>query len=578
MQSHNMPEIRNLVIALVLCGAILFSWQVFVEQPKREAAMERAQALKETRVEDGAVRPQAPQEAAPEPEQTRMSRKQRLAASRRVNINTSAVHGSVNLRGLRIDDLTLARYHQSTDETSPEVKLLSPAGGEDSYFAEFGWLAAGQDVKTPGAKTQWTSDQSTLSETRPLHASWDNGQGLTFRQRIQARDDYLFAVEQEVENSSDQPVTLYPYGLISRTYADTGQHIYILHEGPIGVFDEALTEIDYDTLRDDGKQSHEQVKGWVGITDKYWLASLIPDQTQRMTASMNHFISNGKDKYQMDYRGQAITIQPGETVSITNHLFAGAKKVSLLDRYAEQLNIPLFDRAVDFGMLYFLTKPIFLALTYFQDLLGNFGLAIMLLTICIKILLFPLANKSYVAMSQLKDLMPKITEIRERYEDDKMKMNQEIMELYKREKVNPASGCLPLILQIPVFFALYKVLYVTIEMRHAPFYGWISDLSAPDPTTIFNLFGLIPWDPPGILHIGAWPIIMCITMVIQQQLNPKPNDPTQAMVMKWLPYVFLFIFASFPAGLVIYWAWNNALSILQQWVIMRRQKARYARA
>lgn len=316
----------------------------------------------------------------------------------------------------------------------------------------------------------------------------------------------------------------------------------------------------------------------MGITDKYWLAALIPQQNSPVSSGMNHFNRDGDDKYQVDFRGEAITIQPGETASVTNHFFAGAKKVGLLDKYGEELGLPLFDRAVDFGMLYFLTKPIFQALVWLHDLLGNFGLAIMALTVCIKVVLFPLANKSYVAMSQLKLLMPKITEIRERFPDDKMKMNQEIMELYKREKVNPASGCLPLLLQLPIFFALYKVLYVTIEMRHAPFYGWIQDLSAKDPTNIFTLFGVIPWDPPSMLHIGAWPIIMCITMIIQQRVNPKPNDPTQAAVMQWLPYIFLFMFAGFPAGLVIYWAWNNALSVAQQQFITRRHQAKYGLA
>jgi YidC/Oxa1 family membrane protein insertase len=570
----NMPDIRNLMIAIALSISVMLCWQIFVEQPQREAEIERTKQLKENQPVEGTVLPNAPQETSTA-SSMELSRDERVEQHPRVRIDTNAVHGSVNLRGLRIDDLTLASYHETPDETSPEVSLLSPAGGKDSYFAEFGWLPASQGVATPTASTEWQVEQETLTASRPLVAKWDNGAGLIFSQTIASKDDYLFAVEQQVRNDSDKPVTLYPYGLISRTYADTGQHIYILHEGPIGVFDQALTEVDYEALRDDGKQSFTSTNGWLGITDKYWLTTLIPNKEARMTASMAYLQSNGQDKYQIDYRGDAVTVNPGETITITNHLFAGAKKVALLDRYGEQLGIPLFDRAVDFGMLYFLTKPIFLALTYFNSLLGNFGLAIMLLTVCIKILLFPLANKSYVAMSQLKILMPKITTIRERYADDKIKMNQEIMELYKREKVNPASGCLPLVLQIPVFFALYKVLYVTIEMRHAPFYGWITDLSAPDPTTIFNLFGLIPWDPPTMLHIGAWPIIMCITMVIQQHFNPKPTDPTQAMVMKWLPYIFLFVFASFPAGLVIYWAWNNTLSVMQQQFITRKHRAKY---
>lgn len=577
MMQQSTPEMRNLILAILLSAGMVFGWQIFVEQPKREAALEQMQAQRAANPAADTELPQTPQENKTLVEKPRS---ERVAADPRIRIATESVHGSLNLRGLRLDDLTLAQYHMTPDTTSPEVELLAPAGGKDTYFAEFGWLPGTAGIATPNANTMWQAAPGVdpriqLSQGRQFTASWDNGAGIKFSQTISAKDTFLFEIEQTVRNDSGQPVKLYPYALISRTYEDTGEHMYILHEGPIGVFNQELTEVEYETLRDDGKQDFQQVKGWLGITDKYWLAALIPDQSMPVSAGMNHFNRDGSDKYQVDYRGEAITLQPGETRAIKNHFFAGAKKVALLDQYSETYNIPLFDRAVDFGMLYFLTKPIFQALVYFYHLLGNFGLAIMALTVCIKLLLFPLANKSYVAMSQLKLLMPKITELRERFGDDKLKLNQEIMELYKREKVNPASGCLPLLLQIPVFFALYKVLYVTIEMRHAPFYGWIHDLSSKDPTNIFTLFGLIPWGPPEMLHVGAWPIIMCVTMVIQQQVNPKPNDPTQAAVMQWLPYIFLFMFASFPAGLVIYWAWNNTLSILQQLFITHRHRTKY---
>lgn len=574
-QQPHMPEMRNLIIAVVLSTVVLLGWQFFIEKPKQETARLQAVELAE-RAQSETVLPNIEQHA---PQQALVtSREQRIEQAPRVKINTGSVHGSVNLKGLRIDDLTLAQYKETIEDGSPEVKLLSPAGGAETYFAEFGWLSGTQGVAAPTSDSVWQTSSAALDSRRALQAQWNNGSGLLFEQTLAAKDSYLFEVQQRVTNNTDQSVTLYPYGLISRTYADKGEHFFILHEGPLGVFNDALTEQTYEDLRSDPKQSFKNTKGWLGITDKYWLTALIPDQKNPMNGNMSYFDRNGEGKYQVDYRGEAITILPGETVSVTNHFFAGAKQVTLLDRYGEMLNISLFDRAVDFGMLYFLTKPIFQALKYFNDMLGNFGLAIMLLTVCIKLVLFPLANKSYSAMSQMKLLMPKITEIRERYSDDKMKMNQEIMELYKREKVNPASGCLPMLLQIPVFFALYKVLFVTIEMRHAPFYGWIDDLSAQDPTSIFNLFGLIPWDPPQMLMIGAWPLIMCITMVLQQRLNPKPADPTQAMVLQWLPYIFLFIFASFPAGLVIYWAWNNTLSVIQQWVITQRHKMRYSTA
>ena len=579
MQSAPKPEMRNLMLAIVLSTAVLLGWQFFIEQPKRDAAIKQAQEMQKAKAQQGdVVLPTVPAEHKSDSAPIRKlpSRSARLESSERIRLDTGALHGSINRQGLRLDDLTLANYRQTIEPDSKDVVLLSPAGGVDSYLMEFGWLPASGDAKTPTAKTEWDVDQKKLTAGETLKAKWDNGEGLKFEQSIEAKDTYLFAIEQRVTNSTDKPVTLYPYGLISRTYADTQKHYYILHEGPIGVMDQTLTEIGYETLREEGKQTLSGKDGWIGITDKYWLSAMIPAKGRAFTSTVSYVQRDGQDRYQVDYRSDAVVIQPGETASISQHVFAGAKEVTLLDRYAAELSIPLFDRAVDFGMLYFLTKPIFHALNYFFGLLGNFGLAIMLLTVCIKLMLFPLANKSYAAMSQLKLLMPKITEIKERFNDDKIKMNQEIMELYKREKVNPASGCLPMLLQIPVFFALYKVLFVTIEMRHAPFYGWVQDLSAPDPTTLFNLFGLIDWTPPHFLMIGAWPLIMCLTMVIQQRLNPKPTDPAQAMVMQWLPYLFLFLFASFPAGLVIYWAWNNSLSILQQWVITRRFSRRSA--
>ncbi len=568
---HSMPDMRNLILAVVLSTSILLGWQFFVEKPKREAAVAQAEIQRQKQAASKAADPDAVlSDAAQAPAQP-------AREDVRIALDTTAVHGSVNLTGLRLDDLALKQYSQTTQNEEP-VHVLSPVGKKAAYFAEFGWLSGSKNVAVPNATTPWQSNQEAFTAQEPLVATWDNGAGLAFEQRIEAKDRFLFGIEQRVTNRGDAPVTLYPYGLISRSYADTSKHFFILHEGPIGVFNNTLSEVSYKDLRNDKSKSYDQSNGWLGITDKYWLSALIPDQTATFNGTMKYIQPNGDERYQTDYRGAAMVVQPGETIQYRSHFFVGAKEVSLLERYGEQLQIPLFDRAVDFGMLYFLTKPIFHALTYFNALLGNFGLAILALTVCIKLLLFPLANKSYASMSQLKVLMPKITEIRERFGDDKLKMNQEIMDLYKREKVNPASGCLPMLLQLPVFFALYKVLFVTIEMRHAPFYGWIHDLSAPDPTTIFNLFGLIPWDPPSMLMIGAWPLIMCATMVIQQRLNPTPSDPVQAMVMKWLPFIFLFLFASFPAGLVIYWAWNNTLSILQQWLIQQRHKSKYGTA
>lgn len=570
------PDVRNLIIAVCFSVAVLIGWQVLIEEPKREAALKQAELLKKQAPDaKPADAIQIPESEATSKEEA-VSREESLEGTKRIEVKTDSVHGSINVTGMRIDDITLAKYRETIEKDSAEVPLLSPAAAKDAYFAEFGWLPADASVKIPNAQTRWKTKQKTLTQTQSVTATWDNGEGLRFEKTISIDENYLFTIEQRVVNETSKPVTLYPYGLISRIYGDESGHFYILHEGPLGVVNGELQEPSYEDLREQTKIAYPQSKGWLGITDKYWLAAMIPDQSTPFEGQMTHSMKGSDNRYQVDYRGSEKVVAAGDSVVVTNHFFAGAKEVSLLEAYGAKLNIPLFDRAVDFGMLYFLTKPIFHALNYFYHLLGNFGLALMLLTVCIKILMFPLANKSYSSMSQLKVLMPKIAEIKERYGDDKMKMNQEVMELYKRERVNPASGCLPMLLQIPVFFALYKVLFVTIEMRHAPFYGWIKDLSAMDPTTIFNLFGAIDWTPPQMLMIGAWPLIMCATMVIQQRLNPKPTDPTQAMMMNWLPYIFLFMFATFPAGLVIYWAWNNTLSILQQWVITRRHAAKQA--
>jgi len=382
----------------------------------------------------------------------------------------------------------------------------------------------------------------------------------------------MLTVVQKVENAGTQPVTLYPYALISRTGTPPVLGFFILHEGLLGVFDNSLKEYTYANMRDEksGAVKFASTGGWLGITDKYWLVALVPDQAEKVEANFRHTLRDKVDKYQADYLGAARRLAPGASAESHSLLFAGAKEVRLIDAYKERYNIALFDRTVDWGWFYFLTRPIFYILDYFFTVLGNFGLAILLLTVLVKLLFFPLANKSYKSMSAMKKLQPEMMRLREQYGEDRAKLNQAMMELYKKEKVNPVSGCLPIVIQIPVFFALYKVLFVTIEMRHAPFYGWIKDLSAPDPTSVFNLFGLIPWTPPYLLMVGAWPIIMGITMYLQQKLNPQPPDPVQAKVFMMLPIVFTYMLSAFPVGLVIYWAWNNLLSIAQQWVIMRR--------
>ncbi|MBL6946906.1 MAG: membrane protein insertase YidC, partial [Rhodospirillales bacterium] len=441
----------------------------------------------------------------------------------------------------------------------------------------FGWVPGGK-FAVPNGETVWSADKSVLEPGSPVNLTWENGQGLKFVRTFALDENFLFTVTQRAENNTAAPVSLHPYGLVSRWETPETTRFFILHEGLLGVFDETLEEIDYDDLQDSGKVEKESTGGWIGITDKYWLAALIPDQKVPTKSRFSHHRENGSDRYQVDYLGGAIEIAPGASATAENHLFAGAKEVKVLDAYEEELGVVHLDLAIDFGWFYFLTKPIFYLLIMLNDYVGNFGIAILLLTVVIKILFFPLANKSYRAMSKMKLLQPEMTKLRERFGDDRQRMNQEMMALYKREKANPASGCLPMFVQIPVFFSLYKVLFVTIEMRQAPFFGWIHDLSVPDPTSIFNLFGLIPWDPltiiPVSISIGVWPLIMGISMFLQQKLNPQPADPIQAKVFMFLPLIFTFLLAQFPAGLVIYWAWNNTLSIAQQWVIMKKAGVR----
>ena len=578
-------EQKNVWLAMAIIVAMFVAWQVFYELPRLERqreAMERQQELAATESAASTLPQLADIEGADagggEGASAQRTRPDALAQSRRVGLASPVLHGSIALEGARLDDLTLTGYKAEVDPASPEVILFSPVGGPSPYFVEFGWLAQDDAIALPGADSLWQADGERLAPGRPLTLSWDNGQGLVFRRTVEIDESYMFTVTQTVSNRSGRAVTLFPYGLINRHNTPPTLGFYILHEGLIGVFDETLEEVDYDDLSDPDEASqigYESAGGWLGITDKYWLAALIPDQDAPFKGRFLYNLRNGvTDTYQADYLGPGVEVAAGETAEVRNRLFAGAKVVTRLDAYAEEFSIPLFDRAVDFGWFYFLTKPIFFVLLWLKQQIGNFGLAILALTVIIKLLFYPLANKSYRAMSKMRKLAPEMKKLRDRYSDDKQKMQQELMAMYRKEKVNPASGCLPILVQIPVFFALYKVLFVTIEMRHAPFYGWIEDLSAPDPAVIWNLFGLLPFEPgaflPAFLLVGAWPLLMSATMWLQMKISPQPPDPTQAKIFMFMPLIFLFIFATFPAGLVIYWTWNNLLSIAQQWWIMKR--------
>ena len=577
---------RNLVIAIAISIAILIGFQYIGERIWPPVVPHPTEQAKTTAAAPNAAGG-VPAGAPPVAGEAKMApRAQVLAATPRVVIDTPRLKGSINLVGGRIDDLTLLDYRETVDPKSPQIVLLAPDGSEHPYFIRFGWLASDSGVKVPGPDSRWTASSGTLTPDHPVDLTWDNGAGLKFTRHIALDRDYMFTVTDGVTNTGTAAVKLSPYVATVRKGEIEVSRTYLLHEGPIGVVDGRLHDgtcvpllgcdpFNYDEMKKHPRQQFPSKGGWFGFTDKYWLTALVPPQDANVIAELQHGNIGGVDIYQADYTGTAREVAPGATVTEQSRTFAGAKELALLDHYQAQYGIPYFDRAIDFGWFYWITKPIFLALGFFYKLLGNFGLAILLLTVLIKLVFFPLANKSYRAMSKMKMLQPEMQKLREQYGDDKQKLNQEMMALYKRVGANPMAGCLPIIIQIPVFFSLYKVLYVTIEMRHAPFYGWIHDLSAPDPTSFVNLFGLLPIHAPAVsfLQIGAWPLIMGLTMFLQQKLNPQPPDPVQAKMFMVLPVVFTFMLAQFPAGLVIYWSWNNLLSIAQQWVIMRRAGA-----
>ncbi len=583
-QPNDEPDYKRLFLAIFLAALVLFAWQSLVEWPRRQALSKFtvSQAQKEQVKYSQHAKQTAAQAADPE-ENPNLTRDQRLSSSSRITVNNGRVDGSISLRGARFDDMKLTRYRATIEPGSPEVTLFSPNGDEEAYFAQIGWVAQDGKTRVPDSRTQWKADKTALTNDSPVNLTWDNGEGVTFKLAIALDRNYMFSVRQNVVNNSGHDIGLYPYAYINRAYHESRQQQNaILHEGPLGVMGGTLNEVGYKDLRDKHNIAYENVNGWLGITDKYWLAALIPnDNNYKITFS--HYIKGGADRYQTDYLGTEQTIASGKESSYDVRLFAGAKEVALLDMYAagnearHEPPVPMFDRAVDFGALYFLTKPMFNTLNFFFLTVGNFGVAILLLTIVVKLLMYPLANKAYRASSQMRELQPEILKLRERYFDDQIAMNKEMMALYKREKVNPASGCLPVLIQMPVFFSLYKVLFVTIEMRHAAFFGWIHDLSAMDPSNVFTLLGLVPWGTPEWLHLGLLPLAMCMTMVVQMNQQPKPADPTQAKVMTYMPYFMLVIFARMPAGLVLYWTWSNLISIGQQMVITRRYKAHKAK-
>ncbi len=583
-----MPDNRNLILAVILSIGVFVAWHFLFERPRqlaltaqREAQMALEAANAPTGVPDAALAPAPPAGTIPGGVQAAQlaipTRSDILTNAPRVAIETPKLKGSLSLAGARIDDLKLIAYREKIDPDSPAIVLLNPKGDKSSYYAEFGWTA-GADLaaQLPGPDTVWTLvEGTTLTPDAPVSLRYEStnpqtGGSLVFTRKIAVDRDYLFTITDRVENKSADGASLYPYGRIARLGTPHIADLWLLFEGLIGVLDGHLEEVKYAQIVKDGRVEHKTTGGWLGITDKYWLTALMPPQDEPITTSFNHAKIGGADLYQTDYLMAARVAAPNASVEVTSHLFAGAKEFDAINRYESERNVALFDRAIDWGWFYFLTKPIFWSLDKLYAQVGNFGIAILILTVIMKALFFPLANRAYESMTKMKKIQPEMQKIQEKYKDDRTKMQQEIMAMYSREKVNPISGCLPMLLQIPVFFSLYKVLYVSIEMRHAPFYGWIHDLSAPDPTSVFTLFGLIPFTPPSFLMIGIWPLLMGLSYFVIQKLQPPPGDPTQEKIFLMMPVVMTFTMGQVPSGLAIYWTWNNLLSLIQQIIIMRR--------
>lgn len=512
------------------------------------------------------------------------TREEALALSPRVAVDTRSLSGSIALKGGRIDDVSLKNYRQTTDPSSPIITLLSPEQAPGAYYAEMGYLTGETENAPvlPTTETLWTADADKLTSGKPLTLTWDNGQGLVFKRVITVDDEYLFTVKDSVENKAGRPVSVYTFSRVTRVGHPPSAGYAALHEGFVGVIGDQAQELTYDKIEKEPNftKTFKGVGGWVGFTDKYWGAVVAPNQDSAFEA--RYIAIGGTAKtYQADTVGAPRTIEPGATTEATTYVFAGAKEVDTLDAYKANPGLKRFDLLIDWGWFYFITRPMFRIIDFLYRVLGNFGLAILAVTVIVKLAFLPLANKSYKSIAKMKEIQPKIKELKEKYGDDKHKFNMEQMELYKREKINPASGCLPVLLQIPVFFSLYKVLVVTIEMRHAPFFGWIKDLSAPDPTNVFNLFGLLPFDPTHVaffgpyLALGVWPLVMGVTMWLQMKMNPEPTDEIQKTMFSWMPVMFTFTMGGFASGLIIYWSWNNLLSIIQQGVIMKRAGVKF---
>ena len=553
-------ETKNIIAAISLSAAVIILYSLFFAPSQDELNKIRAEKEKDKIVKNS----EAPSLDS-EKNISTISRNDAIQENQRINFENKNITGSISLTGSAIDDLTFKNYSKILNGKE-KVTLLNPRKIKNGYYIETGWVTNNKNIDLPNSKTNWKIDgNKKLSPNNPVKIFWINEQEIKFEKKISLDDQFLFKVEQSITNNTNKKYDFYAYGQIIRNTAPEVTNFYILHEGMLGVFDDQLVEEDYDDI-EEKKYTFKATSGWLGITDKYWIASLIPEKNKNFRADFDY-----KNKFRTSFI-ETEPLEVGEKEKITNkiNIIVAAKEVSVIDGYAEKLKISKYDLAIDWGWFYFIVKPLFFAIDYFFKITGNFGIAIVLITICVRIVFFPLANYSFRSMAKMKILQPEMVRLKELHKNDKMKLQQEIMSLYKKEKVNPLSGCLPILIQIPFFFAIYKMLFVTIEMRHQPFFGWIKDLSERDPTSIFNFFGIIPWDPPSFLIIGAWPCLMGLTMYFQQKLNPAPPDPIQQKIFMFFPLFLTVILAPFPSGLVIYWTVNNILTMAQQVVIMKR--------
>ena len=562
-----MDNQKNLLIAVVLSVVILVGFDFFFKPEKKkfqENSIEQNQMNQRVDSDEDDNLPSI------NPQVENKAKKDDKLLEERITFNSKRLSGTINLIGATMDDLSLKDYFETINKEN-KIKILNPVSSLSPYFLRIGWASPDKSIKLPNKDSKWKSLKKSYSENEKIELEWDNSEGLTFFRTIEIDENFLISVVDKVQNKSPETIKLTNFSYLRRLNYRPENKFFILHEGPLGVFNDTLKEVSYDEIEENNEIVETTKNGWIGYTDHYWQVTIFPETNETFKARFKN-LKNMNNSVQIDFINENIkTLRSGESLKIKSYIFAGAKEVPLIDQYIKKIGINKLDLSVDFGWFYFLTKPLFYALHFLSSLVGNFGVGIIILTICIRIVLFPLANKSFKSMNSMRMITPEIQRIRERYKDDRQRMNQEMFAMYKEKKINPAAGCLPILIQIPIFFALYKVLFVSIEMRHAPFFGWIQDLSAPDPTSLFNLFGLIPWDTPAFLTIGIWPILMGVTMFLQQKINPPPPDPLQAKIFMMLPFIFTFLLATFPSGMVVYWTVNNILSIAQQYILLRKQ-------